>query len=307
MGTLTTRFLSATIGRVVPRYQTCAQWAEEYIQIIDQLPVCEHTKVNRRCALAHVVKHLGDDIIGKVKPLRIGKMVREIASVSPQTAKRALFEARAFFNEAILAGVINSNPAAPIKSPKVRVSRNRMSLDHWLAIRAWSAANQPPWCCRMLDLALVTGQRRSDLRAMGSDDVWDDHLHVIQFKTGTRLALPVALRLDVIGKSIADVIDDCQAYAAPGKTFLRRQSGMRIVDASLSARFEEAREGAGLCWDVGTPPSLHECRSLAERLYRDQGIDTRILLGHKHQSMTDAYNDDRGLSAGKWITLTLPD
>ena len=44
---------------------------------------------------------------------------------------------------------------------------------------------------------------------------------------------------------------------------------------------------------------------LAERLYRKQGVDTRILLGHKRQSMTDTYNDDRGLSDGEWKTLEL--
>ena len=55
----------------------------------------------------------------------------------------------------------------------------------------------------------------------------------------------------------------------------------------------------------GAPPSLHECRSLSERLYRAQGIDTRTLLGHKRQQMTDVYNDLRGLDAGEWKTLIL--
>jgi enterobacteria phage integrase len=84
------------------------------------------------------------------------------------------------------------------------------------------------------------------------------------------------------------------------------RNGAALCDASLSARFEEAREGAELEWATGNPPSLHECRSLSERLYRAQGINTKTLLGHKHQSMTDVYNDDRGLSAGKWVTLALP-
>ncbi|MCP0941511.1 integrase, partial [Klebsiella pneumoniae] len=44
----------------------------------------------------------------------------------------------------------------------------------------------------------------------------------------------------------------------------------------------------------GTPPSFHEQRSLSERLYREQGIDTQILLGHTSKTMTDRYNDSRG-------------
>jgi len=30
-----------------------------------------------------------------------------------------------------------------------------------------------------------------------------------------------------------------------------------------------------------------------------------ILLGHKHQAMTDLYNDDRGLTRGEWRHLPL--
>lgn len=300
-----TRFLSATIGRVVPRYRTCAHWAIEYEQIISQRPISEHTKTNRRCSLKHVVQHLGDEMIGRVRPLRVGRMVRDISAVSAQTAKRVLFEARDFFNEAVLAGIIESNPAAPIKPPRVRIQRHRLTLEQWKAIRAWSAEHQPPWVPRMLDLALVTAQRRSDLRTLGPSDVWNDYLHVEQAKTGARLALPLALRLEAIGKSLGDVIADCERYASSGDTFLRRKSGRQLVDASLSARFEEAREGAGLHWNTGLPPSLHECRSLSERLYRAQGIDTRVLLGHRHQSMTDLYHDDRGLSRGEWQRLPL--
>ncbi|MCP6385239.1 hypothetical protein NL438_26260, partial [Klebsiella pneumoniae] len=35
-------------------------------------------------------------------------------------------------------------------------------------------------------------------------------------------------------------------------------------------------------------------RSLSERLYRTQGMDTQVLLGHSSKTMTDRYNDSRG-------------
>lgn len=298
-----TRLLSLTIGRVVPRYRTCAQWAVEYEQIVALRPLSAKTLANRRSALRHVVAHLGGVALGGVRPVMVGRMVAAIAARSPQTAKRVLFETRDFFNEAVLAGVLFSNPATPIRPPRVRVQRNRLTLPQWRAIRVWADQHQPPWVRRMLDLALITGQRRSDLVRMGPAHVRDGYLHVVQAKTGARLRLPLSLQLSIAGRSLGDVITDCSSYAAPGETFLRRSSGRPLVCASLSARFEEAREGAGLGWQGGAPPSLHECRSLAERLYREQGVDTRVLLGHRHQSMTDIYNDDRGLTAGEWQTL----
>lgn len=58
--------------------------------------------------------------------------------------------------------------------------------------------------------------------------------------------------------------------------------------------FSKARDLAKIDWGTGTPATFHEQRSLSERLYKEQGIDTRKLLGHKTQQQTDRYHDDRG-------------
>lgn len=305
--TFAARLLSATIGRAVSRYRTIGEWSETYRKIIDGKPVEEKTKVNRRSTLAHILNGLGRDrIISDVRPHEISGLVMGIARAHPQLAKRVLIEAKDFFNEAVNYAWLHRSPAVSIKAPRVRVQRQRLTLDQWKIIHAWSIKNHPPWVPRMMVLALVTGQRRSDLVKMKFSDVWDGHLHIEQAKTCARLALPVALSLDAIGLTLEQVIDDCRDYyAIAGQGFmLRKHNGEQLGDASLSARFETAREGAlGVVGE--NPPSLHECRSLSERLYRAQGINTMTLLGHKHQSMTDVYNDDRGLSRGEWKTLTL--
>ena len=56
----------------------------------------------------------------------------------------------------------------------------------------------------------------------------------------------------------------------------------------------KARDLAEIDWGTGTPATFHEQRSLSERLYKEQGVDTRKLLGHKTQQQTDRYHDDRG-------------
>lgn len=58
--------------------------------------------------------------------------------------------------------------------------------------------------------------------------------------------------------------------------------------------FKKARDKAEIDWGDGTPATFHEQRSLSERLYKEQGINTQKLLGHKTQKQTDRYNDDRG-------------
>lgn len=298
--------LSSTLGLVFPRYRTLGEWAKTYRKIIAGKPIEEKTKANRLCVLAHVLAGLGADrIISAVKPHEISGLVAAIHKAHPPLAKRILIEAKDFFAEAVNYAWLLRSPAASIRYPKVRVLRERLTLDQWQKIYAWSSAHQPPWVSKMLVLALVTGQRRSDLEKMRFADVWDGHLHVVQAKTGERLALPLDLRMDTIGISIGEAIDACRDYAVNADFLLRKHNGQPLVMASLSARFEEAREGSLPPFKSGHPPSLHECRSLSERLYRQQGVNTMILLGHKHQAMTDMYNDDRGLSAGQWRTLPL--
>lgn len=296
--------LSATLGRLLPGYKTVNQWAVIYSQIIDGRPICQKTRANRRGALKHVLANLGGRTISSVRPHEVSAMIQRIAALHPQTAKRVLFEVADLFNEAMNYGWIDRNPAGSVKAPVCRIQRKRLTLEQWCAIRRYAVEHMQPWVSRMLSLALITGQRRSDLCKMRFSDVWGGHLHIEQAKTGTRLALPLALRLDAIGLTLGAVIDDCKKYAVGREFMLRKHNGDQLGDASLSTRFEAARESV-FPNVVGVPASLHECRSLSERLYRAQGINTMVLLGHKHQAMTDVYNDDRGLSKGQWKTLTL--
>lgn len=76
--------------------------------------------------------------------------------------------------------------------------------------------------------------------------------------------------------------------------------GDQVSAKTLTSTFKKARDKSGLTWEEGTAPTFHEQRSLSERLYREQGIDTQKLLGHKTMKMTDRYNDDRGK---EWIIV----
>jgi len=303
--TLSTRLLASTMGRVFPKYRTLNEWADTYRKVIDARPISDKTRANRKSSLVHILDGLGDRIISAIKPHEVASMVLGIYAQHPHAAKRILIESRDCFNEAMNYGWIDRNPAQSVKVPVVHVQRKRLTLEQWWAILGYAITNTTPWVSRMLALALITGQRRSDLVKMRFDDVWEGFLHIEQAKTGARLAIPLGLKLDAIDLTLEQVIEDCRSYYVPGDGYLlRKHNGKQLGEASLSAMFETAREGA--LGNLGpNPPSLHECRSLSERLFRAQGINTMTLLGHKHQAMTDMYNDDRGLSRGEWKTLTL--
>ncbi len=78
------------------------------------------------------------------------------------------------------------------------------------------------------------------------------------------------------------------------KTTSQAQRDEQVKANTLTTNFKKARDKTDICWGNGTPATFHELRSLSERIYRQQGINTKDLLGHKSQQMTDKYNDDRG-------------
>ena len=94
---------------------------------------------------------------------------------------------------------------------------------------------------------------------------------------------------------------------APGPHLIRHdesrgsiRAGAAIHRQTLSNRFSQ------LIQEVGGPPpgrapTLHEQRSLAARLYRQQGRNPQLLLGHRQAATTDMYLASRG---AEWIEVT---
>ncbi|MBC8954211.1 phage integrase Arm DNA-binding domain-containing protein [Xenorhabdus sp. PB62.4] len=151
-----------------------------------------------------------------------------------------------------------------------------------------------------LNSYMDTGQRLGYISKLRFDDVWDDHLHIIQEKTGTKLAIPLNLKCEKIGFTLRDVIARYRdRILSPHvlyyhHTTSQAKRGGQVSANAITAGFKKIRDETDFKWEKGTPPSFHEQRSLSERLYREQGVDTKTLLGHKSQLMTDKYHDDRG-------------
>lgn len=213
------------------------------------------------------------------------------------------------FKEAQHAGEVppGYNPALATKQPKRRITRQRLNLEEWQKIFD-VADKQHKYLGNAMLLAVITGQRLGDISAMKFSDIWDDHLHVTQEKTGSKLAIPLALRSDALNMSLRDVVSRCRDRVVSQylihyfHTTSQAERGAQVTANTLTTNFKKARNKTDIDWGEGTPASFHEQRSLSERLYRDQGINTKDLLGHKSQKMTDKYNDDRGKD---WVKVVI--
>jgi len=278
-----------------------SEWLIEYTKIVDSYNISDKTRSNRKTLIKWIELNLSSYQIGLIKPYEIAAKFKAVAVESPTKAKRLLIETKNMFNEAIIYDWIDKNPAACLKSQRTIIQRERLSFEDWELLYHHSRLNAPTWVSILLLLAVITGQRRSDLLKMKHSDIKDGNLLVTQQKTGIKLAIPLALKSERLDMTLSDVIGFASEYYATSDYLVHKHNGTQLCAASLSAAFERLVDAVLPAKNT----SLHECRSLSERLYRSQGLNTRLLLGHMHQSMTDMYNDDRGLNKDTYTIIPI--
>ncbi|WP_392564975.1 tyrosine-type recombinase/integrase [Orbus wheelerorum] len=105
-------------------------------------------------------------------------------------------------------------------------------------------------------------------------------LYITQQKTGSKIAIPLNLSLNVFSMSIVDVINK---IPKEGKSILN------ISAISLRNNFSKYLP------EIENKPTFHEIRSLSARLYEEEkGAEfANKLLGHKSMAMTSKYLDNR--------------
>lgn len=285
---------------------TTSTWLDRYQAIQDDRLKSGDIRLNTYKQKAKPVSLLreraGMKLISSVDVRDIAQLLDEyIAAGQPRMAQVVRSVLIDVFKEAQHYGEVppGYNPALATKQPKRKITRQRLSLEEWQKIFDIADASHRYMGNAML-LALVTGQRLGDISKMKFSDIWEDHLHVIQEKTGSKIAIPLSLRLNAINWSLRDVIARCRDYAVSPylvhffRSTSQAERGAQVKSNTLTMNFSKARDLAGIDWGDGSPATFHEQRSLSERLYKEQGIDTRKLLGHKTQQQTDRYHDGRG-------------
>ncbi|HGJ5862907.1 MAG TPA: tyrosine-type recombinase/integrase, partial [Arsenophonus nasoniae] len=198
------------------------------------------------------------------------------------------------FREALASGLVELNPAELTKNPKAKIQRVRLSLNDFNTILD-SINDDVQWLSKAMKIALVTGQRVSDISKIKWKDIHDGKLWIVQQKTGTKLNIP--LSLEIIGIRLSNIIKNNKNNSE----YVINDDGKKISAERISKRFSKARDLTNLKWE-GSPPSFHEIRSLSARLYTEKNGSefTRKLLGHKSAEMTAKYQDDRQDS---WIEI----
>lgn len=282
-------------------------------QLLDRMPASEKSNTAKswrsldkkiRGALgtlpchALTVKHCADLIEG------------EIAIGHKRTAQALRSRLVAVCAKGMTLGWLDANSAEPTDAGQVEVQRGRLTLETFRAIHA-KAGEVKDWLPGAMILALVSGQDRSTVAGLRrSANILPDVLKVKRGKTGVEIEIPLSLRLDIMGLTLADALKACESgirSMKAGRDYVvhhRREFGNaplggKVHPDNISEAFTEARRLAGIpdvLPDGKNAPTFHEIRSLAKRLYQAQGdVDSKALLGHLTDEMSDLYGNPRGV------------
>ncbi len=214
------------------------------------------------------------------------------------------------FREARVQGwYTGENPVMDTKLPvSVEVKRARLSLE---VFRQVYERTRLVWLRNAMDLALVSGQRREDIAEAKFQDFHADGWHLVQASEKAdnphRIIIPQELHLQAYGKSLGDVVSQCRRTGVLSRYLIHQTgnrgnspAGAQIWIDTVSRRFGETLAALKLEWGDKDPPTFHEIRSLSERLYSAQGINTQELLGHNDPETTAIYHDSRG---SEWVRI----
>jgi integrase len=282
-------------------------WLDRYEEIVAARAIAANTKKSTRSLIARARRDLDVRLpIAAVTPLLVTDACRALeAEGKARLAQAFRSMLKDCFREAIVAGWLNENPVRATRLAHVKVKRARLTLEVFQALLATDVA---PWLRVAMELAVVTAQRREDVAGAAFADFRDGGWWLAQRKTGTRLVLPLELRLEALGLDLAGVLAGARRTGVVSRHLVHHTRpfgnapvGARVHVDTISRTFSAAVAGLGLDWGDRTPPTFHEIRSLSERLYSLQGdVSTQALLGHRDPRMTAVYADVRG---AEWVRV----
>lgn len=287
---------------------------KKHLELCEARKLAENTMRSKKSTVKAWEALLGADT--PIGCISVRNIVEALATYEdrPRMAQSMRSSAIDIWKDAMQEGWVNDNIPLKTRSASVEIMRSRLTLDDYNKIREIALTLRDKWIVRAMELALVTAQRREDIASMefrqsGASSSWieSDFLCVIQHKTKNRVRIPVDIGVN--GLTIAGVVKSCRDNVVSkwiihhAKKGNLSSPGDQVWRDTITRRFAEARDLAGVKGQEGKqPPSFHEIRSLAIRLYTESYGDefAQSIAGHKDAAMTAVYRDVRG---SEWVEV----
>lgn len=304
--------LNVTRPRLVDRVngaegRTWSKWCDEFEKLIAERESRPNTVRTRKSQMVRLRRSF-DGPAAKVGTLEVSNVLKAMKAEGKHRSAQAF---RSFlvdcFDRMIAQGWRTDNPARVTDKVKVKVNRSRLPFTTFMTLYETTSVR---WLRNAMALALVAGKDRDAVRNAQFADFRDGGWWNERSKTSARVFLPLNLRLAVFGMSLEDVLKQCRATGIVSRYLIHQTErakgatlGKPIHVDMITRKFSAELAKLKLDWGDKEPPTFYEIRSLAARLYKDQGdINPQDLLSHKDPRSTAIYTDGRG----EWVRLKVP-
>lgn len=291
--------------------RTVKAWVEKFEKIVAKRGLAKNTLMMYAAWIRRFRSEFGDDTrLAAITALSVSEKLEAIEAVTPTTAKQLRGLWFDIFREAELAGWIekNENPVRDTRARRrIGVKRARLTFDIFMRVYNGTKVT---WLQKAMALALVSGQRRENVVPAQHSEFKPDGWHVDQGKTGARIVIPLELRLNEFGMTLGEVQKLCRSTGVLSPYLVHQvehhgksKPGKRLKLRRITDVFTQEIAALGIDWGDKTPPTFHEIRSLAKRMYKKQGnVDTKMLLGHRSDEAAELYGDARG---AEWTRVNI--
>lgn len=244
--------------------------------------VSSGTQADYRFALDKLAAKFGNGPLDEVRPSHIQLYLDERGR---QSRHRALREKAVFsmlFGWCMARDFCKDNPVAAIKTKRLPGRKAVYITDDMLEAVYKHAS---PSLRDAIDLAYFLGQRPGDVLKLTEADIRGGTFDFSQAKTGKPMMIKITGQLEEL---INRMNERKAKFAVRRLQLLVDEVGKPMTKAKLRARFEAAREAAGIGGDVF---QFRDLRRKAASDLRDQaGIEAaQALLGHSSVTMTEHY------------------
>lgn len=232
------------------------------------------TRLDNDKEMVHLMRVFGHMPIDVIMPMHI----REYMDIRGQVAKvRANREKALFshiFNKAREWGYTAAqNPCQGVRGFKETGRSRYVTDDEFAQVKA----HAHPTVIDAMDLALLTGQRPADVLKLKRTDIRDGALHLVQNKTGARLAIEITGELAAVIARINE-----RPREAISAFLIQDDNGQPLTQHALRSRFDKARDLAKVSFQF---------RDIRAKAATDTGdlAHSQKLLAHKNREMTEHY------------------
>lgn len=299
------------LERITGGAMTWGDWCDRFAQLLAEREATLNTRRTRKSQMARLRRSFdADRPAAKITTRDCSVVLQAIKAEGKHRTAQAF---RSFmmdcFDRMKAEGVLTGdNPVTVTDEVRVKVKRARLPFEAFMRLYETTSIR---WLRNAMALALVAGKDRDSVRNAKFTDFRDGGWWNERSKTEARVYLPVRLKLRVFGMSLEDVLKQCrstgivsrylihQTERAKGAT-LGKPMHLDMLTRVFSAELAKLK----IDWGDKEPPTFHEIRSLAARLYNEQGdIKPQDLLSHKDPKSTALYVDGRG----EWVKLSVPE